>query len=183
MNIDVDVTAKLLAPLITALVGVAGRTLRPDVRLISYFGHIGQFKLPPAEEGKDASYVFTHSVIVANVGSKPAHNVRLMHRVLPENITLEPNVDHEINRTIGEIKLPVLAPKEQVTVSYLYYPPTVASHINHTTKCDECMAKVLHVLPQPQPSIYTKVLVWTLMAMGVLFLAYIAIKLALMFAL
>jgi len=183
--LDIDLASKLAAPILTAIAGYVGRKLRPKVRLISFFGHVGAFQLAPTEASNNApTGVHTHSVIVQNLGTEPAHNVRFIHGLLPDNVTLYPSVTKVISRNpdgSGEILLPVLSPKEQVTVSYLYFPPVNVGQINQLTKCDECIAKVLYALPMPQPPLWLRGVVWFLMSAGALLIFYFLAKAALYF--
>ena len=184
MVLDVELVSKLCAPFLSGAAAWLVRKVRPPVRLVSYFGHISAFKVNPVAGSNDPpTLVHTHSVVVLNSGSKPAHNVRLTHAQLPENVTFYPTVSHEIDRRpdgSGEIRLPVLSPKEQVTISYLYFHPLVVGQINQTTKCDECLAKVLNAIPMPQPTTAVKYTVWGLMLMGACLVFYFVVKVALL---
>jgi hypothetical protein len=50
-----------------------------------------------------------------------------------------------------EILIPLLAPRQQITISYLYFPPILFNQINRPIYSDEGAARVITVLPQPQP--------------------------------
>ncbi len=94
-----------------------------------------------------------HSVVIRNVGRKPATNITLAHTTLPENFNIYPLTSHSINTfpTGGpEIVIPRLVPGEQVTVSYLYFPPLTYAQINAGIKHSEGFAKALDVLPTPR---------------------------------
>ncbi|MDT4329593.1 hypothetical protein RPD76_06715 [Methylomonas sp. MV1] len=115
-----------------------------------------------------------------NAGRKAAHNVRLSHTVLPPNVTVHPPVQYTIERNpegAGEILIPVLVAKEQVTVSYLYFPPLTWNQVNASTKSDEGFAKILNVIPMPQPSKAVLAAVWSLIFVGASFLFYWLAKL------
>ena len=180
-SIDAEVIAKLLAPVLSAITAALVKKLRPAVRLVTYYGHASKFHLKPDEGSSNPPIqVHTHSFIVQNMGAEPAHNVRLLHFYLPINVSLFPAVAHQINPGedgTGEIVLPVLAPKEQVTVSYLYYPPLLYNQTNHITKCDEGLAKHIHALPTPQPPTAVKAVVWALVFLGATLVFYILARL------
>jgi hypothetical protein len=169
---DVDTAAKLAAPIITLIIGAIIKhytTARPKV--ISYIGHISSFNVT----GDNPFIVNAHSVIVRNTGSRAATNVRLSHYVLPQNISVDPPVKYSIDRNpqgVGEIVIPVLVPKEQVTVSYLYFPPITWQQINATTKSDDGLAKVITVIPSPQPNRLILALVWILTFIGASVIVY-----------
>ena len=114
---------KIISPLITLIFGAILKYYTEEKsKLVSYIGHISAFTLRDEQK----TNVFTHSIIVHNAGRKSARNVRLSHNVLPLNITIYPPVQYSIERNpegSGEIVIPVLVPKEQITISYLYFPP------------------------------------------------------------
>ncbi len=172
MNIDADVVAKVLGPLLSLIFGaVVKRYTEAKSKVVSFIGHVSAFTL----QNNERTVVHTHSVVVRNAGKKAAHNVRLVHGVLPVNITIYPPIQHSIERNpddSGEIVIPVLVPQEQVTVSYLYLPPLLWNQINHSTKSDEGFAKIVNVIPMPQPSKTVLGAVWALMFLGASLLFY-----------
>jgi hypothetical protein len=164
---------KIASPFLALILGAIIRYfMQEKSKLISFIGHISSFTI----QGEEKPWsVFTHSVIVRNAGRKAAHNVRLGHNYLPQNIAIYPQVEHSVTTNAdrsGEIVIPVLVPKEQVTISYLYYPPVTWDQINNYTKSDEGLAKVIHVMPMPQPSKWLTFIVWCLIFIGVSFLLY-----------
>lgn len=175
--IDIEAIAKVASPLITLVAGaVIRRYSERRPKLVSFIGHVSTFVLQDAQ----TTTVFTHSVIVRNTGRLSAKNIRLGHLNLPANFRVEPNVEHSVSRNAdgsGEITLAVLVPKEQVTVSYLYFPPLTAGQINSYTKSDEGFAKIINAIPTPQPSRPLIWAVWLLIFIGASFLVYWAIRL------
>lgn len=169
MTIDPEIIAKLAAPSLSLVVGaIIKHYTEARSRVISFIGHVSAFTL----QDEQKTVVHTHSVIVRNAGQKAAQNVRLTHGVLPANVTLYPPAQHRIERNpdgSGDIVIPALVPKEQVTVSYLYFPPLLWSQINLHTKSDEGFAKIINVIPIPQPN--------KLVVGGVLFLMFVGASL------
>jgi hypothetical protein len=146
-------------------------------RVVSFLGHVSALTL----QDEQHTVVHTHSVVVRNAGRRAARNVRLTHGVLPPNVTIYPPVQHSIERNSdgsGEIVLPVLVPKEQVTVSYLYFPPLLWNQINNNTKSDEGFAKIINVMPVPRPSKGVIAAVWLLAFIGASFVLYWLVRLA-----
>lgn len=176
MSFDIVTIAKLISPLITLIIGAIIKYYterRP--KIISFIGHVSSFTL----NNEDRTPVFTHSVIVRNVGRKAAQNVRLGHNVMPSNVTVFPKIQYQIENTpegTSEIVIPILVPKEQVTISYLYFPPITWDKINSYTKSDEGFAKIINVIPIPQPSKLALCVVWFLIFVGVSFLIYWIIR-------
>ena len=119
MELDSDSIAKIVGPLLSlVLSALIKHYTEAKVKLVSFIGHVSSFTL----QDQQRTIVHTHSLIVRNAGRKTAHNVRLTHSFLPENIAVYPPVHYTIERNSegsGEILIPVLVPKEQVTISYL----------------------------------------------------------------
>jgi hypothetical protein len=178
MNIDIELFAKLLAPVITTIIAVIAKHYSEGrARVVSFIGHISSFKL----KGENPTDVYTHSVVVRNTGRKTAQNVRLGHHFLPDNLTVFPSVQYSIEYNPegkAEIVLPRLVPKEQITISYLYFPPVTWNQIHAYTKSDEGYAEIINVIPTAQPSILVKLIVWSLMFIGTSFIVYWSVKLA-----
>jgi len=168
---------KIISPLITLIFGtILKYYLEEKSKLVSFLGHISAFTL----QDEQKTQVYAHSIIVRNAGRKAARNVRLGHIYLPPHITIYPKVQHSIERNLdgsGEIVIPVLVPKEQITISYLYFPPVTWDQINNYTKSDEGLAKIVNVIPVPQPSRLLTFIIWFLMFTGASFLLYWLMKL------
>ncbi|QBC45230.1 hypothetical protein [Iodobacter fluviatilis] len=177
MNIDFEAFAKLLAPVLTLLVGaVVKHFTEGRAKVISFIGHVSSFTIQDAQK----TQVYTHSVIVRNAGRRPATNVRLGHHALPPNVRVEPQVQYSIERNpdgAAEIVFPTLVPKEQVTISYLYYPPLTWNQVNAYAKSDEGFAKVISVIPMVQPPREVIWVFWALAFVGASFLTYWLVKL------
>jgi hypothetical protein len=157
--------------------GLLKRYSEARSRVVSFVGHASAFTI----QGDAPVVIHTHSVVVRNAGRRTATNVRLVHAVLPINITIYPPVAYSIERNpegTGEIVLPALVPKEQVTVSYLYFPPLLWNQINVSTKSDDGFAKILNVIPMPQPSKAVIAVIWSLVFVGASFLFYLGARLA-----
>jgi hypothetical protein len=118
-------------------------------QLISYYGHVAAFKFTGTNGQR--SDVFTHSVVVKNAGKKSATNVRIRHTTLP-NFQIFPVTAYSVNDLPDgkEILLPSMAPGEEVTLSYLYFPPLTYDQIHAGIKSDEALAKQVPVLIQRQ---------------------------------
>ena len=121
MNFDPDIIAKVAGPVLSLIVGaLIKHYAEARSKVVSFIGHASAFVV----QGEYPTSVHTHSIVVRNAGRKAATNVRLAHAVLPPNITVYPPINYLIERNpegAGEIVFPILVPKEQVTVSYLYF--------------------------------------------------------------
>jgi hypothetical protein len=178
MNIDPEVIAKIAGPALSLIVGaLIKHYTEARSKLVSFIGHASAFTL----QGDSPTVIHTHTVVVRNAGRKAASNVRLTHAVLPVNITVYPPVQYSIERNpegSGEIVIPVLVPREQVTVSYLYFPPLLWNQINVSTKSDEGFAKIINVIPMPQPNKAVIAGIWALVFVGASLMFYWLVRLA-----
>lgn len=151
-SIDWTLLARIAGPVLGAAVGVVlSRAIERRPRLITYLGHTSAFNVT-GQPGQQPIQVHTHSIVVRNSGRRPATNVRVAHHVLPD-YQLFPPVVHRVEMLPGggaELVFPTLVPDEQISISYLYFPPLLWSHVHIHTKSDEGFARVLHVLPTPQ---------------------------------
>ena len=178
MEIDWTLFARYAAPIVALVVGaVINHLLEKRPKVVSFLAHASAVSVqPPTGAAFD---VHTHSIVVRNAGRKPATNVRLGHRVLP-NFSVYPSIPYVVNALPSggsEILFPALVPGEQVIVNYLYYPPVVWSDINSYTKSDEGFANIIKVLPSPQAPTWAVRLALVLTLIGVVTVVYGAVEL------
>ena len=163
---EFDTFAKLLAPAITAIVVfLLKKYFDAKPNLITYMVHASAI---PLHDEKNNS-VNTHSIVVRNSGKKTAHDVRIGHNYLPPSFQLFPLLNHELIKMEGdaaEILIPTLVPNEQITITYLYFPPITWHQINSYCKSDEMNAKYINVIPTQQPSRPVLALLWILLFIG-----------------
>lgn len=172
MTYDIEIIAKIVSPIIALILGalIKHYTERRS-KLVSFLGHISSFKLRDEKQ----TQVYTHSIVVRNAGRKSATNVRVGHNFLPPNIQISPPVKYTVEENPeggAEITFPIIVPKEQVTISYLYFPPVTWNQVNAYTKSDDGFANILNVIPMPQPSKLVIAMVWSLMFIGVSVIIY-----------
>jgi len=150
MPVDWMLVATIATPVATLVIGIAlERYLERRPKLVAYYGHISAFTMQGAA---GPTVIHTHSIVVTNGGRKPATNVRVGHAYLP-SFSLNPSVQCTsvvLPSGGNELVFPTLVPGEQVTVSYLYFPPIYWNQINTYVKSDEGMATVITVLPTRQ---------------------------------
>lgn len=171
MDVNIDAIGKLVAPIVTAIFGlIAKRYFEAKPKLITYLVHASA--IPLGDEKK--TNVNTHSVVVRNAGKKTARNVRVGHNFLPA-FQIYPQLAHEIVRGAGnsaEIIIPTLVPGEQISISYLYFPPDVWSQVHSYCKSDEMTAKYVNVIPAAQLNKFQLSIIWTLLFLGATTLVY-----------
>lgn len=173
MAIDWELVTKVGGPIVGAFAGaLIDRALQDRPKVVTYLGHTSAIALRTGVP--TPIQVHTHAIVVVNAGRKPAQNVRLGHYTLPD-FQVHPSVAYSIaNLPSGgqEIVFPTLVPKEQVTVSYLYFPPLVWNQINTYVKSDSGQARVLTVFPARQFSPWVIRTLWILTAIGTIASVY-----------
>src|SRR5688572_1854206 len=161
MTIDWMVVATIGAPVIALFVGIAlDRLLERKPKLIAYFLHASVFRIP----GPNPLQIHAHGIVIKNVGSRPATEIRVQHNTLP-NFYVFPNVQYNVQSLPGggdEIIFPTLVPGEQISISYLYFPPMVFTQIHAGIRHSHGFAKEVTVLPTPQLAPWLRRTLWTL---------------------
>ena len=171
--VDWQVVATVAAPIITLFIGfwVNRRVERRPV-LLSHWGHVSSF-IHQGENGAN-TIVNTHSVVIRNAGRRAATNVRLSHAHLP-SFNIWPPIQHELKEVPNsgpDIVIPTIVPNEQLSISYLYFPPITYADINAGVKCDEGFATQIPVLLRRQYPRWFTYVAGTLMIVGVSALVY-----------
>ena len=118
-------------------------------------------------------------MVIRNAGRRPAHNLRIGHTVLPE-FQIYPKVQYEIvDLPDGgkEIVLPILVSKEQITISYLYFPPLTWNQINTYFKADEGFAKTVTMILTPMISKWAKAILFVILIVGLITIIYLFVLL------
>jgi hypothetical protein len=175
MAIDWNALATIAAPVIALFVGVwVNQRFGSRPVLISYFSHVSAFRHTLA--GGDLLHVHTHSVVLRNTGRQSATNVRLHHANLPD-FNIWPVVVHEVETLPDgsrDIVIPTLVPGEEITVSYLYFPPLVVGQVNAGVKYDQGFANQITVLLQRQYPRWFNRTVIALFLVGVVAVCYLS---------
>lgn len=175
MPFDLEIVAKLLAPVIAAVIGtLVKRYFEAKPKLITYLVHSSAIPL----NDDNNTQVNTHCIVVRNTGKKTAHNVRIGHNCLPKGFQVYPPLSHTVLESTNgsaEIVIPTLVPNEQVSISYLYFPPLTWNQVNSYTKSDEGLASVINAIPTPQPPRFVVAIFWLLMFLGASTLVYWAV--------
>lgn len=182
MTLDISILFRIFESVAAAVFGaLALRAIERRPRLVVFYGHIGSFQLQPDVHGPGGA-VHTHSVVIRNSGKLSAHNVRVPHAIRLVAPTINVSVDPQTaysQTTLptggDEILFATLVPGQQVTISYLYYPPLTWNNVNQSVRSDEGMARVLNVLPTPQLRTWQRYGLWFLVFVGSISLLYLAV--------
>lgn len=162
--------ATIAAPIIAFFVGFAvNRWLEKRPKLLSFMPHAAAVQINPPNGAPFTAN--THSVVVRNAGKAAANNVRLSHATLPVNFTVYPSIEYTTVHLPGggtDLVFPKLVPGQQVTVTYLYFPPLFVADINTGCRSDEGFAKIISILWAPQQPLWQRAIAFGLMAAGVL---------------
>ena len=163
----------ITTPLVMLVAGaLVNRYFERRPKLYTHYGHISTFRVRTDKEFD----VFTHSIVIRNAGNSTATGICIGHNYLPPNYQIYPAIAHEIRKvpdTGNEIYIPSMVAKEQLTISYLYYPPTTFNQINTYVKSEEGHAHFIEVLLQPRPPKWILALIWLLMIVGAITLIYL----------
>ncbi|MEO1078527.1 MAG: hypothetical protein AAFY29_03155 [Pseudomonadota bacterium] len=182
MSFDWNAAATIAAPVIALCLGIwLDRRFEKKAKLFSYFGHVSSFDYRP--NGGQPVRIHTHSVILRNSGRKSAANVRLTHWILPD-FQVWPDIEHgvaDLPNGSKDIVIPVIIPGQQITVSYLYFPPLKADQIHAGIRHEEGFAQAIPVLMQRQYPRWFSQLLGGLVLVGLATIAYAAYEIALYF--
>jgi hypothetical protein len=172
---DWVVVSTIAAPILSLFVGAwLDRQLEAKAKLIAFYGHVSAFKVRP--DGADAFDVFTHSVVIRNAGRRPATDVRVSHGVFPPNVTVFPPIEYrtvKIPDGAVDLVIPILVPGQQITISYLYYPPVLYSQVNTSVRSTDGFAQIVNVLPTVPPATWLRRARIVLTVVGAIATAYL----------
>jgi hypothetical protein len=186
MAFDFSLAANIAEKIILLVVGAVGTWIferRP--RLTVFFAHVGEFRMtPPAgQQQLQPMTIHTHTIVIRNAGRLAAHNIRVPHQgPLAKNnvyVSVERGADFKMQNLPGgedEILFPILAPKQQVTIGYLYFPPVLFTHIHLPIRSDEGQARQLFVLPTPQAPRWLIYLLWSFAVIGLATVLYLLVE-------
>ena len=169
---------RIAAPILALFIGGwVNRWFESRAVLLSHWGHVSSFNYKMDDDSTIP--VNTHSVVIRNAGRQPATNVRLSHNYLPDFKIFPPVQCHleDVLNSGQDIVIPKIVPNQQLTISYLYFPPTTFVDVNAGVKCDEGFATVIPVLLQRQYPRWLNYMATTLMIVGLLALVYIVFEL------
>ena len=175
--IDWQLLATITTPLVALFVGAwLTRRIEKQPVLLTHWGHVSSFSLQSPDG--TGNVVNTHSVVIRNEGKRSATNVRLSHKTLPD-FNIWPAVPcrvEQVPNTGPDIVIPQIVPGEQLTISYLYFPPVTYDQVNSGVKHDEGFATPITVLLQRQYPRWIKISTAILVFVGLVAIVYTLIE-------
>lgn len=146
------------APLIAAFITfILAKYSENKPKLVAYRGYISAHRLTTPLLSLN-----THGIVIRNSGNIPIKNVRIQHSFLPD-YSVWPNTAkyEEVGLPSGgkELFFPILVPNEQITISYIYFPPITFANISTDIKSDDSFAEIINLIPDPNISAWQK---WTI---------------------
>jgi len=196
--IDWDIVLKIAVPMATLVLGIVFKEAIERRASIQYYvGTLADFMVRSRQAdtasasviqgiGTEATSppvasdfgVYTHALVIVNGGRAPARNVRIGHVAFLQNYHVSPKLDYSIEpvKDSGDdIVFPILRPKEQVTVSYLYFEPVTPDQIHTYVKSDEGLAKNIAMLPVRRFPKWLNMLILAAMSTGIVAWIYLIV--------
>ena len=159
----------------TAVGAIIVKRVQGKARLVSHWGSVSAFTIRNANQPPVT--IHTHEIVIRNAGSKPANDVRVTHNFLPEHFNINPALPYSVQELPGtqrDIVIPKLVPKQQIVISYLYYPPVTYAQINAGVRCDEGFATPVEMAISEKPARWAIAVGWLGFALGCLTALYLA---------
>ena len=176
MGINWIIVATIIGPILGVVIGIViEKWLDRKPKIIGYIGHASAFTL----NDENKTVIHTHSFIIRNPSKKPATNIKVGHYALPNDFTIFPATEYEIVELDGgikEIQIPKLIPGEQITVSYLYFPPLVWNQISAYNKHDDGYFKIISVIPSPMYPKWAQKIFQLILGIGLITILYFVVE-------
>lgn len=168
----------IIAPICTVILGfLLDKYFKDKAKLLVYYVHVSAHKLRNTTPTID---VFTHSIVIINTGRITAKNVRISHQNLPD-FELTPKVFYQIIDVPNDgkdILIPTIVPNEQITISYIYFPPITYKEVNNylnghlAVRHDDGFGKQVNVMPTIIIKTWQKIVLYILLFIGTSTLLY-----------
>lgn len=174
----------IISAILALIVGVLVERYRlKQPRLTYYLGHVADFSIPTkAADGTESqASIYTHSITITNQGRGVAHNIEVAHYHLNTSnfwYRINPEISFDVGQLSGGglvLKFPMVHPRDQISIAYLYtYPYEIAS-IHNYVRSDEVLAKPISVIPVQQFPIWVQRLTTWLAIFGLIYVAQLII--------
>lgn len=176
MKIDWNLAVIIFSPIVALFIGAfLEKKLKEKPKLITYLSNT--FAINAKNPDGSNLNVFTHSIVLQNLGRKTAENIRIQHNILPA-FSIFPSVEYKQNDLPDGKKvivIPRLVPKERIIINYLYFPPLIWKNINTSIKYNGGFAKKVEMRPTPKYSKWFERLSVFLCLIGIVSIIYLII--------
>ena len=181
MNIDWIIVSQIAVPLIICVVSIVlTKYFNEKEKLIAFYGHIASHALDSTIEGQPVTHINTHALVLRNNGNKTATNIKITHNHLP-SFTIYPEtnfIQNPLPNGGAELVIPRITPKQEYTISYLYFPPITYAQIRTSITSDTGLAKIVNVRLQVIFPNWVNVLIISSMLLGIITFVYILFELS-----
>ena len=154
--IDLMQVVTVVAPIIAGAAGYFGkRALDQRPRIVWFMASANSVTL--GKGGQQPVQINSHVVVIRNDGNLAAKDVRVRHDVFPPDFSVYPGIDYAPKTNpegFTELHFPLIAPGQQINISYMYFPPTTWSQINCVVYSDTGFGKQIVALPKPLPTFW-----------------------------
>jgi len=158
----------VIAPVVAAVVGYfAKRALDRAPRVVAFMAASNSVTLGKGKPNEVT--IHSHVLVIRNDGALAARDVRITHDFFPPDISVYPGVEHTLvvnPQGLTELQVPLLAPGQQLAISYMYFPPLTWAQINCDVYSETGRAERVALLPRPKPATWILVTRYFLMFAG-----------------
>ncbi len=164
----------------TLLILLISYYLEKKAKLVYYFQASSNFVLP-AIEGRSAVKIYTHSIVLCNIGKQAAEQVEMYTNFKSTNFSIFPAVKHEVEELDNDdmtriIKFDYIEPKTNIVVSFLYDYPFEHNLFIQRVRSKSGEAKQINVFSAKQLSPFVKYQFLLLYLVGVFSVIFIVSK-------
>lgn len=164
----------VVAPIVAAVGGYFGkRALDLKPRVVAFMASANSVVMGKGTDTETT--IHSHVLIIRNDGGLAARDVRITHDIFPPGLSVYPGIEYrafENPQGQTELQFPLLAPGQQVSVSYMYFPPLIWPQINCDVYSENGRAERVTLLPKPKPARWIVSLRYVLMFTGAWALIY-----------
>jgi len=176
-----NLISAILTFLFSLILWVIQYLSQKKAKLVYYYGGMSNFSLKPQEQGKQPMNIYTHSLILSNVGKAPAEKVEIYQNTVPLGFSITPDIKWTVSPNASEqfkhvIEIEYLEPRGQIMLSYLYGPPQFPQNFVSKIRCKDGEGKQIPVLPVRQFSPLVNYLFQFIFLVGAIAIIYLITK-------
>lgn len=182
---DINVLQSLIAGIIsfvfTLLLWLIQYLYEKKARLVYYLGGASDFSNVLVQEGQPLVNVYSHTLVVKNIGKAVAEQVEIYQGLKPIAFSIFPDIRHAIEQPTGEdvkhiIKIDYLEPDGELTLSYLYNYPHQPANFVSKIRCKDGSGTPISVFPVRALPPYINLLIKVVFYFGLLTILFLVAK-------